>query len=176
MKKFIALIAMFALVGTTFVSCNKDEEESLPNYITINGDIVVNETLTYFSPTFNLGDPDDHFGQYEYSLSSDNSILIGFKNGNFSIGDGYLLEYNLRLFPDQKSASLGQISIEIYKEGESGIGLGSQEIEVKIISIGEVGEYIEGTYQGVIYPKKSDGYSVQGRFKVKHINNPNIAK
>lgn len=168
MKKFFALIAVFALVVATFVSCEKDNEESLPNYITINGDIVVSETLTYSNPTFDLGSPDDHFGRYESSLSSDKSILIGFKNGNSDIGDGYLLEYYVRLFPDQKSASLGQISIEIYKEGESGIGFGSQEINANIISIGEVGGYIEGTYQGIIYPKKGDGYTVKGKFKVRH--------
>ena len=60
MKKLHSLVVMFALVGTTFVSCEKDDEAAA-NSMTIIGTFQVGENQ-YTNPTFNLGNPDDHEG------------------------------------------------------------------------------------------------------------------
>lgn len=61
MKKLFTLIVVFALASATFVSCEKDDEESITNSITIAGTVYVGaQELT--SPAFNLGNPDIHEG------------------------------------------------------------------------------------------------------------------
>ncbi len=179
MKKLFTLIAMFALVGATFVSCEKDDEESITNSITIAGTVYVGaQELT--SPTFNLGNSDIHEGFLAtfYNKAEPNAIIIE-PADLISLGNNLYLYYEMQIY----SASVGQTTmyctVSIY-EGQPGrkvsdFYVSADDITVNLTKVGAVGDYIEGTYNGTFYiPVKSvpDSYQINGKFKVKRIAEP----
>ncbi|HOZ15888.1 MAG TPA: hypothetical protein PLH91_10890 [Tenuifilaceae bacterium] len=179
MKKLFTLIAVFALASATFVSCEKDDEESITNSITIAGTVYVGaQQLT--SPTFNLGNPENHEGFLAtfYNKAEPNAIIIE-PVDLISIGNNLYLYYEMQIY----SASIGQTTmycnVSIY-EGQpgrkvSGFYVSADDITVNLTKVGAVGEYIEGTYNGTFYiPVKSvpDSYQINGKFKVKRIAEP----
>lgn len=181
MKKLFTLIAMFALVGATFVSCEKDDE-SASNTITITGTFEVGDK-TYTNPTFDLGSPEDHIAWTQATTpmknGSANMIKVYLKDEIINIGGVYNLYYRLRIYNDQPGAADGDINVEIFTDEEkSSVYFGSDEFLVNVTSIGEVGGYIEGTYEGTLYcmNKSVEGFPVKGKFKVKRVPMPETKK
>lgn len=176
MKKLFTLIAVFALVGTSFISCEKDDE-SASNTITITGTFGVGDK-TYTNPTFDLGSPEDHIAWIQATPmknGSANMIKVYLKDEIINIGGEYNLYYRLRIYNDQPGEADGEINVEIFTyEEKSSVYFGSDEFSVNLTSIGEVGGYIEGTYEGVLYMMSKDveGFPVKGKFKVKRVPVP----
>jgi hypothetical protein len=95
----------------------------------------------------------------------------------FDLGDYNFLMY----YMDINSAEVGpaqmscnfRISSNLEK---SGLYISSDAVDVNITHIGEVGGYIEGTYEGDFYEavkKQTPPYHLKGQFKVKR-NEPII--
>lgn len=175
MKKLFTLIAVFVLVSATFVSCEKDDDESASNTITITGTFEVGDK-TYTNPTFDLGSPENNNAWVRNDLSVIRAFL---KDEIMVIGGGYSLYYVLRIYDEQLGMGEGEIDFAISSADQSSIYFTSNEFSVNVTSIGEVGGYIEGTYEGVLYPptaKNADGFPVKGKFKVKRVPEPEPVK
>lgn len=178
MKKLFTLIAVFTLVSATFISCEKDYDASATNSITITGTFQVGDK-TYNSPTFDLGNPDNHNAWVRNPIKVDPSVIRAFfKDEIMNIGDGYSLYYVLRIYDDQLGMGEGEIDFAISYMDQNSVYFVSSEFSVNVTSIGEIGGYIEGTYEGVLYPTAKDagGFPVKGKFKVKRVPVPEPEK
>lgn len=171
MKKLLTLIAMFTLVGATFVSCEKDDEESLSNYIKITGEFTVGDK-TYTNPTFDLGEPDLHTAYLSPMFEKTNMIKVE-PIEEFDLGNNIMLDYDYYIYGETlgEQESSAYISIYLPREKADGFWIYSNDIFTKITKVDEVGGYIEGEYEGTFYPETKDveGYPVKGKFKVKRI-------
>jgi len=174
MKKLLTLIAMFALVGTTFVACEKDDE-SASNTITITGTVNVGQK-ELIDPSFNLGDPENHVGFLTTFDKAEANAMIIEPADFISLGDNLYLDYEMEI----RSAEVGQTTmycnVSIYEgipyDKSYNFYVYSSEVAVNITKVGDVGEYIEGTYEGEFgVPTKTEipTYQIKGKFKVKRI-------
>jgi hypothetical protein len=174
MKKLITLIAAFVLVGTSIVSCEKDDSESASNSITIKGTFTAGDK-TYENPTFNLGDPSDHIGFIQTNIPvKANRIYVGPKEP-FDVGDGNFLNYESYINGDAPGTYESDAYVSVYiPNGKSGIWLYSSNLTSTVTKVDEVGEYIEGYYEGTFYQetKSAGSYTVKGKFKVLRIEYP----
>ena len=179
MKKLFTLIAVFALVSVSFISCEKDDEESASNTLTITGTFHVGDK-TYTNPTFNLGNPDNHNAWVQNPLKADVTCIRAYlKNEIMDIGGGYTLYYVLRIYDYQEGETGGELDFAISSTDQSSVYFSSNEFSVNVTSIGEIGGYIEGTYEGVLYQtvaKSAGGLPVKGNFKVKRVPVPEPEK
>lgn len=179
MKKLISFIAVLAVVSALFVSCEKDEE-TLSNSVKIEGTFTIGEK-TYTNPTFNLGEPEAHIGYLvNYGIAKEyNGIYIEHAE-DVDLGDNVELEYYFQIYSAQVGESTMSSEFEIYLNlpvKESGLYIYSNNASVNVTKIGDVGGYIEGTYEGDFYydDKKAEApFFLKGKFKVKRINAPDI--
>lgn len=179
MKKLLTLIAAFALVGVTFVSCEKDDEESASNSITITGNVVIGEK-EFTNPTFNLGNPDEHQGYTVTFVKKNvaNGIIIE-PVELISIGNNLLLGYQMEIYSAEVGQTTMYCNVSIYDgtplNKTYGFAASASQVTVNITKVGAVGEYIEGTYEGEFgEPTKTEipTYQIKGKFKVKRIAQP----
>lgn len=171
MKKLLTLIAIFAIVGATLVSCEKEDEESLSNYIKITGEFTVGEK-TYTNPTFDLGEPDLHIAYLSPMFQKTNMIKVEPFEA-FDLGNNIILDYDYYIYGEAvgEFESNANIAIYIPEKVSYGFWIYCSDLTTKITKVGEVGGYIEGEYEGTFYPDKKsvEGYPVKGKFKVKRI-------
>ncbi|HSA05185.1 MAG TPA: hypothetical protein P5145_06315 [Tenuifilaceae bacterium] len=180
MKKLLTLFAVFALVGITFVACEKDDEESASNSITITGTFNVGEK-EFTNPTFNLGEPDEHQGYTVTFIEKNvyNGIIIE-PTDLISLGNNLYLYYKMEIYTAQPGTTTMYCNVSIYegfidKKFIADFYVVSQDANVTINKVGALGEYIEGTYEGDFYvPTKAElpPYQIKGKFKVKRIAQP----
>jgi hypothetical protein len=166
------------LVSATFVSCEKDDETSVSNSITIAGTVDVgDQQLT--DPTFNLGNPEDHEGYLtSYSKGAADLIIIS-PVELVSLGNNLYLYYEMHIYSTEVGETTMYCEVSIY-DGLQGkkvsyFNVSADDIAVNISKVGDVGGYIEGTYEGVFsIPTKVDipTYQINGKFKVKRIAAP----
>ncbi len=179
MKKLHSLVVMFALVGTTFVSCEKDDEAAA-NSMTIIGTFQVGENQ-YTNPTFNLGNPDDHEGYLVSFIGKkvENGMIIE-PIMNIDLGNNLYANYEMEIYTAQPGTSTMYCNVSIYegmvdKKYIADFYLVSQDADVTVTKVGAVGDYIEGTYEGDFYePTKKEipPFHIKGNFKVKRIEAP----
>ncbi|HSA04809.1 MAG TPA: hypothetical protein P5145_04365, partial [Tenuifilaceae bacterium] len=166
------LIAMFAIVGATFLSCQKDDEESLSNYIKITGEFSVGDKI-YTNPTFDLGEPDLHKGYLSPMVSKTGNMIKVMLVDNFELGNDIVLYYEYYIYGETvgEFESSAYVGIYLTTKGEYGTHLYCDDLTTKITKVGAVGGYIEGEYEGTFYQDKKavEGYPIKGKFKVKRI-------
>jgi len=179
MKKIITLFAMFALVGATFVSCEKDDE-AVANSMTITGTFQIGENQ-YVNPTFNLGNPDEHEGYLVSFIGKkvDNGMIIE-PIMDIDLGNNLYANYEMEIHTAQPGTTTMYCNVSIYqglvdKKTIADFYVVSQDADVTVSKVGAVGEYIEGTYEGDFYePTKNEipPFHIKGSFKVKRIETP----
>lgn len=172
MKKLLTLISVFAFVSAIFVACEKDSEGSASNTITITGSFDVVDK-TYTNPTFDLGGSDNYVG---FAIVTKNAFLSDIRIEcleDINLGSGYMLNYYLNLYQVSKGESIGSLGIEVSKE-DGYVYLYNEQIPVNVTKMGEIGDYIEGNYEGTLYFGSKETLTVKGKFKVKHIEPPVI--
>ncbi len=178
MKKLFPLIVVFALVGATFVSCEKDDEESTSNAITITGTFNVGEKA-FNNPTFNLGNPDGFEGFLtSYDVKEANGIKI-YAPIDIDLGNNIYMYFEMEIYTAQPSTTTMFTNVFIHEglitKKINGFSLSCSQGSVTINKVGAVGEYIEGTYEGDFYEtlkKDIPPYHVSGKFKVKCVSEP----
>lgn len=180
MKKLVSFIAVLAVASTLFVSCQKDDE-SPDNVVTIQGELTLGDK-TYTNPTFNLGSPTNHVGYLTnyYPAKDYNGIYIE-SNDNIDLGNNVKMEYGLQIYTSQPGASTMYAWFEFYLDTpakQSYYYIYSYEANVTITKVGDVGDYIEGTFEGDFwYGDKKGGdapFYLKGKFKVKRVNTPEV--
>ncbi|HSA05184.1 MAG TPA: hypothetical protein P5145_06310 [Tenuifilaceae bacterium] len=179
MKKLFTLITVLALVSATFVSCEKDDSEPASNSITITGTFNVGEK-EFTNPTFNLGSAEDHEGfltSYDV-LKAANGIKI-YAPMDIDLGNNLNLYYEMEIYTAQTGTANMFCNVGIYEQGTvnkvGGFYLSCSQGSVTVSKIGEVGGYIEGTYEGDFYEGDKGEvapYHVKGKFKVKRVDEP----
>ncbi len=172
MKKLIYLTAFAALLITVIQSCKKDnEQEGLTNYVKIEGTFTVGEK-TYVNPTFDLGNPEDHEAELysEINKSAYDGITI-IPAQEFDLGNYNFLMYYIDINSAEVGSAQMYYNIRISSTYEkAGLFISSDAVAVNITKIGEVGGYIEGTFEGDLYyavKKQETPFHVTGKFKVK---------
>ncbi len=182
MKKLLSLFFVLAVVGTTFVSCDKDDDETpVTNSVTITGTFTVGDK-TYTSPTFDLGSPENHKGYIEEMITKGEKrvspLVISQVDDSISLGEGYSIRYKFFINSIVVGQTNGYARIVVYDKAENEAYLTSSECAFNITAIGNVGEYIEGTYEGTFAEleplKGSVTYPVKGIFKVKRVEAPDF--
>ncbi len=180
MKKIITLFSLIGLLCIGFVSCKKDSEEVATNYVKIEGTFTIGEK-EYISPTFDLGNPEDHEAQLNTVISKNtyNGITI-IPAQAFDLGNDNSLMYYMEI----NSAEVGPAQMYCNFRINSAINkstslfISNDEVNVNITKIGEVGGYIEGTYESDFYlsGEKQAPFHVKGKFKVKRYESINNIK
>jgi len=178
MKKLFSVMLALAIFSAIFISCSKDDENASPsNSITITGEFIIGEK-TYTNPTFDLGEPELHEG---YVRPNYQNLKVPVPNmieiepfDQFDLGNNTVLDYGYSIYSDAPGTDLpSSAHIEVYLNvaKESGIWLYCDNLLTTVTKVGDVGGYIEGTYEGTFYPsvKSEVSYPVKGKFKVKRI-------
>lgn len=182
MKKLLTSIFVLAFIGILLNSCKKDDENVAENTVTIQGEFTIG-TKTFTNPTFDLGSPANltaYLANYSKS-STYNTIVIS--NDNIDLGNNILMDYDIDIYSVTTGRDFSMYTyIAIYDNipAKSGLYIYSYDAKATITKVGDVGGYIEGTFEGDFYLDKKlpdpAPYHVKGKFKVKRVQEPMIAK
>lgn len=183
MKKIFALLFAFTLISAFLISCSKDENNpSTPsNYVTILGEFSIGDK-TFTNHTFDLDTPTELEGYLTSNVAKlpvYNAIRI--ENEGIDIGNNMVFNFDLEI----NSASVGDnvsmyadISIiqnnSIPAKQSTSLYIYSESATANITRIGDVGDYIEGTFEGDFNysTKVVPPFHVKGKFKVKRVLEP----
>lgn len=180
MKKIITLFSLIGILSIAFLGCKKDSEEGATNYVKIEGTFTVG-VKEYVNPTFDFGTPEDSEAELYTAIGKKtfNGITI-VPVQEFDLGDSNYLMFYIDINSAEVGPAQMYLNIRISSNYEKvGLYISSDAVDVNITKIGDVGEYIEGTYEGDLYnaTKKQDlPYHVKGKFKVKRYESINNIK
>lgn len=168
------------IFSAIFISCSKDDENASPsNSITIQGEFTVGDK-TFTNPTFDLGTPDDLTAYLANYGKSETYNTIVIDNEDVDLGDNFAMNYDIDIYSDTVGSDFSMSAyIAIYENimaKQGGLYIYSSGAKAKITKVGEVGGYIEGTFEGDFYydkkaPEPAPFY-VKGKFKVKRVEQP----
>jgi hypothetical protein len=176
MNKFIKVVYLFTLTGLSLVSCSKDENEPAFNTLDIQGEFTVG-TKTFTNPSFNLGSPDSLYAYVaNYGKGSEyNTIVLA--NEDIDLGNNFTLDCEVEVYTNEPGTDLSMNArVSIYENSSKGsdFTVFSEGAKATVTKVGEVGGYIEGTFEGdFYYPVKgnNDGpLQIKGKFKVKRVD------
>lgn len=171
MKKLLTLIAAFVLLSITLVSCQKDDE-SASNSVTISGSFDVGDK-TFNNPTFDLGSPNDHIGYFSPMIGKSENMIVVEPADYIELGNNIVLDYELYIYRTTPGDATSYANLAVFLPTKNGgLWLYCNNVAATLTKVGEVGDYIEGKYEGTFsLDKKEDiTHFVKGTFKVKHVN------
>jgi len=177
MKKLFAVMLALTMISTIFISCSKDENNSPSNSITIQGEFTIG-TKTFTNPTFDLGSSADLTAYLaNYSKSTYNTIVIS--SDGIDLGNNFLMDYDIQIYSVIPGTDISMYAyVAIYENipAKSGLYIYSYDAKAKVTKVGDVGGYIEGTFEGDFYYDKKiptpAPFHLKGTFKVKRIEQP----
>lgn len=178
MKKLLTFITVITLLGVTFVSCEKDSEVSSENFIRITGEFTVGDS-TFTSPIFNLGDPTLHVGYLSPMVSKEGNMIKIEPDSALVVDNDIMLDYDYYIYGSTTGEFASSAYIAIYVPVKtSGFWIYSDDFTTTVTKVGNIGEYIEGYYEGTFFlDKKAEvSYPVKGKFKVERIDVPQPVK
>jgi len=181
MKKLYTAMLALTMVSAIFISCSKDDETPTSNSITILGEFTIGDK-TFTDHTFDLGSSSELEG-YLTTINAKNSVnnAIRIENEGIDIGNNILFNFDLEVY----SASVGDnismyADVQVYQniplKQTTSLYIYSNNATANITKVGDVGGYIEGTFEGdfnysgkVVAP-----FYLKGKFKVKRVPEPTV--
>lgn len=170
---------VLTMISAIFISCSKDDENTSPsNSITIQGEFTIG-TKTFTNPTFDLGSPADLTAYLGYNTKTTEYNTIYIENEDIDLGNNIFMDYDIDIYSATTGSDFSMyVYVAIYENipAKSGLYIYSYDAKATVTKVGDVGGYIEGTFEGDFYYDKKiievAPFHLKGTFKVKRINEP----
>ncbi len=177
MNKVLTSAIALIFISAMFLCCKKDDNSTATNSITITGTFTIGDK-TYTNPTFDIGDPNLHKGiirpNYQVQKYPTSNMIYIEPVDIYDLGNNIALNYYYSIYSDAVGADISSsayIGVYLNSEKGEGVWLYCDNLLTTVTKVGEVDDYIEGTYEGLFTesPAKKDvvEYPVAGKFKVK---------